>query len=177
MSDYQKQLMPGIISYSTPSHGGIHVDDELNQKIHEAWRADGGWYEEDCCWAIVAFHFPKAFTPEHHAMAINTLKNWQPHEYMKVTGNILDPSESSTLREENWKKLHETHLQVISAEGSWPGHNTVPKGMVKVTMCLGGRLNTGQYASREFRYFLVPEADYKLPFAIEDEKKYAEVKQ
>jgi hypothetical protein len=25
------------------------------------------------------------------------------------------------------------------------------------------------------RYFLVPESDYKQPFAIEDEKKYEEV--
>ena len=173
MSDYQRNLAPGIISYSTPGHGGIHVEDKLNLKVHPKLRAADGWYEEDCEWAKVAFTFPKAFKPDHVLMAKETLKNWLPHEYMAATGTTLTIGESSTLREEAWKKIHESHLQVVCAVGDW--HANVPKGTVGVTMCRGGRLNSGQYANSDFRYFLVPKGDYKLPFAIEDERKYEEV--
>ena len=173
ISDGQKTLLPGIISYSTPSHGGIHVKPELNKLIHLAWRHDDGWYEEDLDWAIVAYHFPESFKPEDRALVISTLKNWKPYSYMKVTGVTLTVDESSTLREDTWKTAHKDHLQVVSAVGDW--HENVPKGFVGVTMCLGGRLNSGQYASKEFRYFLVPDADYVLPFAIEDANKYQEV--
>lgn len=173
MSDGQTTLAPGIISYSTPSHGGIHVDDELNKKIPECMRAADGWYEEDCEWAKVAFAFPKTFKPEHVQAAINTLKNWLPHEYMTFTGEILKPEESSTLREEIWKEAHKDHLQCVSASGSF-GDNNVPKGMVGVVVCKGGHDKFGHYAGK-LRYFLVPEKEYISWFVIEDEKKYEEV--
>jgi len=86
--------------YGTPSHGGAHVSPTLNALIHDAWRREDGWYEEDCDWAIVAFHFPKAFLKDYQ-QAIETLRNWHPIAYMKVTGTELKPEESYMLREES----------------------------------------------------------------------------
>ena len=167
MADQERTLLPGIVSCSTPGHGGIHVEHELNQKVHPKLRNRDGWYEEDCEWAKVAFTFPQAYKPEHVKMAIDTLKNWLPHEYMAATGTKLKLSESNALREELWHKLHENHLQVTCAFGDW--QENVPKGMVGVIMCKGGLRINGE------RYFLVPEDDYKQPFFIEDEGKYQEV--
>ncbi len=167
MSDSQTTLAPGIISYSTPSHGGIYLDEEHNQKMPEGMRNESGWYEEDCEWAKVTFIFPNAFKPEHVQRAIHTLKNWLPHRYEATTGTKLDPSESAVLRDEIWQAKHKDHLQVICAFGDW--QENVPKGMVGVIMAKDGLRINGE------RYFLVPEDDYKLPFAIEDEKKYEEV--
>jgi hypothetical protein len=174
MSDYQRTLAPGIISYSTPGHGGIHVEEKLNLKVHPKLRNREGWYEEDCEWAKVAFTFPYAFKPDHVLMAKETLKNWLPHEYEAAAGIKVNPGESSKLREEIWKETHKDHLQCVSASGSWPGHNFVPEGMVGVTACIGGHNKNGQYAGT-LRYFLVPKEDYTGQFAIEDEKKYEEV--
>lgn len=172
-ADFQTKLIDGIISYSTPSHGGIHVREDLNLNVHSAWRHDGGWYEEDCDWAIVAYHFPAAFTKDQMAFAINILKNWKPKEYMKVTGTTLAIKESHKLQEEAWRILHADHLQVISAFGSW--HPDVPPGMVGVAMVPGGRGDHGQYDERRVRYFLVPKEDYTDQFYIDDESKYQEI--
>ena len=177
LSDSNTALAPGIGSYSTPSHGGIHLDDEHNRKMPEAMRNVDGWYEEDCEWAKVAFVFPYAFKPEHVQAAIHTIKNWLPHEYEKVTGIKLKPEESRTLREEIWKEQHKEHLQCVSASGSCSWLK-LPEGRVGVTACKGGHTKNGYYADK-LRYFLVPEPEYdKRPefgFVIEDEKKYEEV--
>ena len=100
MSDYREELAPGIIWYGTPSHGGCHLDPCANSKIHDAWRRADGWYEEDCDWAIVAFHFPQAFLKDYR-QAIDTLRNWHPKAYMQVTGVELRPDESYMLRKES----------------------------------------------------------------------------
>lgn len=178
MSDGQTTLAPGIISYSTPSHGGIHLDEEHNGKMPAAMRNVDGWYEEDCEWAKVAFIFPEAFKPDHVLAAKETLKNWLPHEYEAVTGIKVNPGESSTLRKEVWKEQHKDHLQCVSAIGHLRGRDNLSEGMVGVIVCKGGHTKNGQYADK-LRYFLVPEAEYdkrsELGFVIEDEKKYEEV--
>ena len=110
MSDGQKTLAPGIISYSTPSHGGIHLDDEHNRKMPEAMRNVDGRDEEERM-GKSRICLPYAFKPEHVQAAIDTIKNWLPHEYEKVTGIKLKPEESRTLREEIWKEQHKEHLQ------------------------------------------------------------------
>jgi len=129
LSDSNTALAPGIGSYSTPSHGGIHLDAEHNKKMPDSIRAEDGWYEEDCEWAKVALIFPEAFKPEHVEMAINTLKNWLPHEYEAVTGIKVNPGESHALREEIWKEQHKNHLQTVSASGSCSWLK-LPEGMV-----------------------------------------------
>jgi len=51
-ADYVTQLFPGVGIVGTPRHGGVKVCAELNKRIPEALRAEGGWYEEDCAYSI-----------------------------------------------------------------------------------------------------------------------------
>jgi len=61
---------------------------------------------------------------------------------------------------ENCRKLdcsgHDDQLIVVCAWGDW--HKDVPKGMVGVAACYGGR-KQGQYASEQ-KYYLVPQSEY-----------------
>jgi hypothetical protein len=163
---------------STAGHGGIYLDEVHNLKVHPSWRAEEGWYEEDCEWAKVAFTFPEAFRPSSVLAAKATLKNDYPVEYGNITGIPVNPGESSKLREDIWQEAHKNHLQVISAMGDW--HENVPDGMVGVIMILRSKINpkTYQHEKSDERYFLVPAADYTGGhFVIEDPQKYQEVKE
>ena len=70
----------GIISYSTPSHGGYHLSlgrmKQLPEMIQEYWDSSCPWFEEDCNWALVVLAFPQYFTYEHHEDAIRTVRQW-----------------------------------------------------------------------------------------------------
>ena len=52
-------LAPGIISYSTASHGGIWIDEAHRKALNynKSWLGTDEWWEEDCDWAVpyVAF--------------------------------------------------------------------------------------------------------------------------
>jgi hypothetical protein len=72
-------LAPGVISYTTASHGGIWLDPERNAMVPLAWRnashgggALDGWYEEDCDWCLVALVYPDGFTSDMRAQALQT---------------------------------------------------------------------------------------------------------
>ena len=62
--DFQTILADGIISVSTPSHGGIVLSDYRQKQIIKKGvkpksnflKSDKYW-EEDCDWAIPFFHF------------------------------------------------------------------------------------------------------------------------
>jgi len=49
------QLAPGAWSVSTAGHGGIKLDATRNRRVPKGARQPGGWYEEDCQWAIAAY--------------------------------------------------------------------------------------------------------------------------
>ena len=84
-SQDSKEIAPGIVFYSTASHGGIHLAPTLNAQVADVWRREEGWYEEDCDWAIVAFTFPALFL-NAYASAVDTVRHWYPCEYEQVTG-------------------------------------------------------------------------------------------
>jgi hypothetical protein len=95
------QYAPGITWYSTPSHGGFHLDRERSAKVPAYMRRAGGWYEEDCDWAIVATVFPEVFiphdkdeAPKRLESARTTLRNWHPDSYERFYGVTLQPGES-----------------------------------------------------------------------------------
>lgn len=64
-ADSEKEIGGGIISVSTPSHGGLFVPPlvfntmpaELKCNVY----GEGTWFEEDCEWALVALAFPQYF--------------------------------------------------------------------------------------------------------------------
>jgi hypothetical protein len=165
-SQHSEKLAPGIMQYSTAGHGGIHLSPKRNAEVHPAWRIEGGWYEEDLDWAIVAFHFPEAFPnkppvkgKDFRTYVDQTLRNWYPRQYMAVTGLTVTPEESFKLREEAYREAHRDDLVCFAAAGTW--HEAVPEGMVGVFACKGGRLPNGRYADSTIRYFLVPAEEYR----------------
>jgi len=52
----------GVVAHSAAGHGGFRLSAERNSKVLPMLRDEGGWYEEDACWAIVAITFPDLFT-------------------------------------------------------------------------------------------------------------------
>lgn len=98
VADYSEIIARGIVSYSTPSHGGIHVSPTLQNEMPEVLRVESGWYEEDCDWCLVAVAFSQYFIKEY-AQAIDTMRNWHPDRYEKYFGVQLKPEESYMRRE------------------------------------------------------------------------------
>lgn len=68
-SDTATAYGPGIVFYTTPSHGGFYLDAEHRGKIPaparafaRRWAHDrGGWFEEDCAALAVITTFPDRF--------------------------------------------------------------------------------------------------------------------
>ncbi len=80
----QKELAPGIIAVTTASHGGIWVAPDKLEKmpIKATGYSYGGWFEEDCDWALVALAFPEAFDAESVAIA----EKMKASDYFKGMG-------------------------------------------------------------------------------------------
>jgi len=175
LSDSNTALAPGIGSYSTPSSWRYSSGCQShNKKMPDSIRAEDGWYEETAEWAKVALIFPEAFKPEHVEMAINTLKNWLPHEYEGCHRYQSQPGRIPCAPGRNLERTTtKTTCRLFPLQGHAVGLK-LPEGMVGVEACIGGRNKDGNYAGK-LRYFLVPESEYKQPFVIEDEKKYEEV--
>lgn len=94
-------IAPGIVSYSTASHGGIHLSPERFAEMPKPLQefvpfggeqhGPGRWYEEDCDWAIVAVAFPQFFTSDDHAAALATIKGYKPELYKEVCKLMGEP--------------------------------------------------------------------------------------
>ena len=89
IADSEAKLAEGIVSYSTPSHGGIWIaKDRVNKIPSKAKNFLGNkqWWEEDCDWAVPYVVFAediKAHGTAYHfednlKAAKETLKYYQP---------------------------------------------------------------------------------------------------
>ncbi|MHB1973757.1 MAG: DUF7007 domain-containing protein [Acidimicrobiales bacterium] len=192
--DYVSPRAVGITDVATPGHGGVKLSAERNRAVHEAWRRPGGWYEEDCEWAIVAMTFPDAFAPEHADVARSTARHYFPDEYEIVTGERIKPGESYVRdRRELRRDFYAAHSNdlvtrsAIGISGEGSVERVIKDGvagdlmlvrseqrMVKVTARVGGDGST----DTKIRAFLVPEDDYatrgRFGFVV-DPDKYDEV--
>ncbi len=91
------EIAPGIVSYSTPSHGGIHLSDERIAEMPKALQdfvpfgspqpGPGRWFEEDADWSVVALAFPEFFTEGDVQAAHATLKGYRPAVYEAFVRN------------------------------------------------------------------------------------------
>lgn len=143
----------GIVSHTTASHGGFHLSAERNAEVHPLLRSEGGWYEEDCAWAIVAITFPALFTAFERRCAEKSLKDWWPDAWEAITGTVLGPGESHRKDRHAFEVEHADDWVVIAAILS-----THHAGMVEVIATRGGRRDT----HAEERRFLVPDAEYEV---------------
>lgn len=97
---YEREFTPGIIMFSTPSHGGFWVAPELNRVITDRFPgfkpwAGPGWYEEDSDWALVVICFPEHFTPRQRLGAIKTIRS--DSDYWAAVAPWLDTPEGRDL--------------------------------------------------------------------------------
>lgn len=83
VSDHQETLAPGIISYGTPSHGGIWLSSERQAQLPKGTRGwprgidnflhDLRWWEEDCDWCVPYIIFKDDI--EKHGQAYHFTEN------------------------------------------------------------------------------------------------------
>ena len=189
--DYVSHWDVGITNVGTAGHGGVKLSPGRNRDVHEVWRRPGGWYEEDCEWAIVAVTFPECYSPEHAATARTTARHWFPDEYEVVTGERIQPGESHVRDEQIFNAKHAndwvttaaiaieapgTVERIVRDDGVTGGFRLVrgEQKMVKVWARVGGRHATGP----KTRAFLVPADDYatrgRFGFVV-DPDKYKEI--
>lgn len=76
-----KEVAPGIVRFTTASHGGIWLSEERAAQMpaeyrDTTWTGETQWYEEDCDWARVAVTFPQHFSEKDVKAAEKSLQ-WQ----------------------------------------------------------------------------------------------------
>jgi hypothetical protein len=141
----------GIVSHSTSGHGGFHLSSDRNRFVDASVRSEGGWYEEDCEWAVVAITFPDVFTGYERRCAEEVAKNNFPAFWEKLRGRRLEPGESRSKDRSSFDLAHANDWIVISAIAS--SHHV---GMVEVIATKGGK----REFSQDERRFLVPDTEY-----------------
>lgn len=141
----------GITLHSTAGHGGFKLSADRN--VHPMLRAAGGWYEEDECWAIVAFTFPQLFTALERRHAERTIKDSWPRAWEAISGAILAPGESRTKDQRAFEAAHASDWIVVSAITS-----EQQQGFVECIARPGGKRGTGT----EERRFLVAADEYDI---------------
>jgi uncharacterized protein DUF7007 len=172
----KKVLGPGILEVSTPEHGGIHLDEEMNQRIPAYMRSTDGWYEEDVDWTIVATIFPEAFTEDQRETAERIMRNSMPAAYETFYQVVIPPGESYVKDEILFKAIHEDDYLGLAAWGDW--HAKVPPGHVVVFAGRGGR-GPNYRLPKDTAYFVVPEEEYdeRPPFGfVIDESRHPRTK-
>lgn len=143
----------GVVCHSTAGHGGFHLSVERNRKVHPMLSDDGGFYEEDEAWAIVAITFPQLFTGFERRCAERTVKDSYPDAWETITGTVLQPGESRKKDELAFRQEHAADWVVVSAIIS--EHE---EGFVECIATLGARRGVGI----EERRYLVPADEYDI---------------
>ncbi|WP_312841736.1 DUF7007 domain-containing protein [Sinorhizobium psoraleae] len=151
MSQLATVYAEGVVSHSTSSHGGFHLSSDLNKRVDAALRADGGWYEEDAEWAIVAITFPDLFTSYERKCADEIIQNNWPNVWERTYRRELAPGESWAKDRAAFDGAHADDWIVVSA--IYSDHHP---DMTEVIATRGGKRD-GQ--AEEMR-FLVPRAEY-----------------
>lgn len=143
----------GVAFHSTAGHGGFLLSLARNQKVHPRLRIDGGSYEEDEAWAIVAFTFPHLFTRFERQCAKRTMKDSYPVAWEAMTGDVLEPGESRKKDKRAFFEKHANDWIVVSA--ILCDHQP---GFIEVIATPGGKRGSGT----EERRFLVPSDEYRV---------------
>ncbi|GGD82326.1 DUF7007 domain-containing protein [Croceicoccus mobilis] len=131
-----EQIIPGVWSVSTSSHGGFILSDQRQAAMPEALSLPGPSYEEDCDWALPVLAFEQEFRSAPGTLkgwielAHDTARCWHPDRYGQFTGVPVEENQSHILRDRNAYKAAIGKLEVTSAWGSWA--SWVPEGKTGV---------------------------------------------
>lgn len=147
----------GIHEISCAGHGGFKLGRHQNACVDPAWRRAGGWYEEDCEWAIVGLTFgtDAGFSLAAVEDCRSTCKNYFPDAYETIYGVKVTAEESHVVREREAKAAAKGQLQIIACYGDWA--TNVPKGMVGVVATVDG----DRTSVAESLYFVITSEQYE----------------
>ncbi|MBP1884928.1 DUF7007 domain-containing protein [Sinorhizobium mexicanum] len=143
----------GIVSHTTAGHGGFKLSAARDAKVHPTLRGDGGWYEEDAAWAIIALTFPDVFTTYERKGADKTVRDNWPEAWEAIYGRSLEPGESHEKDRQAFGRVHAGDWIVIAALRS--DHHP---GMTEVIATIGG----SRKELAEERRFLIPSDEYEV---------------
>jgi hypothetical protein len=114
-ADFVRHDAEGIVSVSTPSHGGIGLSPARNAEIDKAWRNANGWYEEDCEAYIVLVRFFDEFETfqlddDQGRAALSrihdSLHYWYPEVHARLyPREAADRQDEQTVRD--WQREYE----------------------------------------------------------------------
>ncbi len=121
--DYGLAHGDGVFLVGTPSHGGFKLPPKVNKTIPELFRRSGGWYEEDCDWAIPV-HFLPDLLPDKKIVAKQTLIEWHWQSWEKLTGEIIQPGQSHNKDAFVFKESHKNDFRGVAAFGDWHANDT-----------------------------------------------------
>jgi hypothetical protein len=158
-ADHGKELAPGVVTLSTPGHGGFVLSPEMNAVIDPAWRSGGedsiGFYEEHQMWAIVAHTFPDLFTGFERRCAERTLMQGMPDEWERLTSETIEPGASLERDRQIFALKTANEIVACSASRS----KTDPSKMI-VSACVGGLDRRGRWNGPRTLY-LVDADEYR----------------
>lgn len=131
-ADFSHQFGRGVVQYTCPGHGGFSVSPGVVGTMHPSLvsvgEEKGGrvWFEEDGDWAALAVAKPSLFSRSSVELAIRMMKDHEPDKWSEFSGEEVDLSESSTLRERQF---------IVDNEGGYVSNVTFhePEGDVEVT--------------------------------------------
>ncbi len=166
-ADHVSRILEGMCRVGTPSHGGIKLNRERNAQVPDYIRRDGGWYEEDCEWAIPFIVFddelaritetddPYTYRTVSQGEPIKTFLMWFPDEYERFFAVKIQPGESYKRDQQLFYQEFANKWVAISALGDW--HSEVPTGLVQLTASRGASRKLGAIV----REYLVPKSEYE----------------
>ena len=132
-----EQILPGIWSITTSSHGGLALSEQRQDAMPPALQLAEGFYEEDCDWSLVYIAFEdefcktrKDYGPDFIQLARDTAKCWHPDRMTKHTGKKVPPNVSPILRTRAAYQHALGDYCTTTAWGDWA--DWVPKGKVGV---------------------------------------------
>jgi len=131
-----EEVLPGIWSVSTASHGGLILSGERQEAMPEALRIEGGSYEEDVNWSHVVLAFEDEFRAHSNYpaayvdLARDCVRSWHPDAFTAYTGEAVTEEESYVLKRRRAYQACIGELCVTAAWGSWA--EWVPEGKTGV---------------------------------------------
>lgn len=177
--DNRGEIGPHAGSVTTPGHGGLKLDRKRNAQIPDYMRHRGGWYEEDCAFAIPLLVMPgleeaiwratrdygKLTLDEFRSMVRRTVRAWYWRSYERFTGETVAPGESHGKDDYLWHKANAGKWMMCC--GYDPGHPSwpcepIPPGHVGFQAAVNGRGFPDLLlpAGRVKRYFICKKEHY-----------------
>lgn len=131
-----EEILPGIWSVSTASHGGFILSGARQEAMPDALRIEGGSYEEDVNWSHVVLVFDAEFRAHSKLpaayldLARDCVRCWHPDAFTAYTGEPVTEEESYILKRRRAYRAYIGELCVTAAWGSWA--DWVPEGKTGV---------------------------------------------